>query len=173
MLQSNNWADLVVLKGVNRVDKHELPKRRIAARLRRLGLTVRTASTASGYDLIVNGDTRVTLRVAFPSLRRHRVAVAGRQYQYRYKTWHFNFHHHGKLKERYTDVFVCLAVNPQHTQEEIFVIPWDYVTGKTFSLHGGKQRYAGRYAAFRNRWRLIASAGRRTGTYRRVAVNAA
>jgi hypothetical protein len=127
-------------------------------------MAVRSVSTASGYDLMVNDDTRVTLRVAFPSLRRHRVVVAGRHYQYRYKTWHFNFHHHGRLKERYTDVFVCLAVHPSRGgSEEIFVIPWDHVTGKTFSLHGGKQRYAGRYAEFRNRWRLIDSDSKRNG----------
>ena len=132
-------------------------------------MAVQTVSTATGYDLIVNDDIRVTLRVAFPSLRRHRVSVAGRQYQYRYKTWHFNFHHHGRLKERYTDVFVCLAVNPRPGNEEIFVIPWDYVTGKTFSLHGGKQRYAGRYAGFRNNWRLIATDGKRNGPLKRVA----
>lgn len=133
-------------------------------------MAVQTVSTATGYDLIVNGDTRVTLRVAFPSLRRHRVAVAGRQYQYRYKTWHFNFHHHGRLKERYTDIFICLAVNPgQGGNEEIFVIPWDHVTGKTFSLHGGKQRYSGRYAEFRNRWRLIGTDGKRNGPLKRVA----
>ena len=133
-------------------------------------MAVRTASTATGYDLVVNGDTRVTLRVAFPSLRRHRVAVAGRQYEYRYKTWHFNFHHHGRLKERYTDVFICLAVSPDHGgSEEIFVIPWDHVTGKTFSLHGGKQKYAGRYAEFRTRWRLIGDSKRNGGPLKRVA----
>jgi hypothetical protein len=127
-----------------------------------MGLAVGSVSGAQGHDLVVNGQKRVTLRVAFPSMRRHRVAVAGRTYEYRYRTWHFNFHHHGRLKERYTDVFICVAVNPeQPARDEIFVIPWEAVTGKTFSLHGGRSRYAGRYAAFRNRWRLIGSAGRR------------
>jgi len=125
-----------------------------------MGLAVEGVSGAQGYDLVVNAQTRVTLRVAFPSMRRHRVAIAGRTYQYRYRTWHFNFHHHGRLKERYTDVFVCVAVNPeQAARDEIFVIPWEGVSGKTFSLHGGRHRYAGRYATFRSRWGLINGAG--------------
>ena len=111
-----------------------------------------------GYDLLVNGETRVTLRVAFPSMRRHRVTAGGRTYQYRYRTWHFNFHQHGKLSTQYTDYFVCIAVNPRDPSvEEVFVIPWDEVSGKTFSLHGGRGAYSGRYAAFRNRWDLIGS----------------
>ncbi len=142
---------------MNRLAKHDLPKRRVAARLRRLGLAVQLAPSSTGYDLLVNGTTRVTLRVAFPGLRRHRVTVAGRRYQYRYRTWHFNFHHHGRLQERYTDFFVCLGVNPDDRgKAEIFVIPWEEVTGKTFSLHGGRTRYKGRYARFREAWHLIA-----------------
>lgn len=135
-----------------------------------MGLTVRSAPTVSGYDLLVNDQVRVTLRVAFPSLRRHRVTVAGRTYHYRYRTWHFNFHHHGKMGPRYTDFFICLAVSPRRpSQEETFVIPWEQVTGKTFSLHGGRGRYSGRYAPFRDNWRLIASAGKRAAGLRRVA----
>ena len=147
-----------------------LPKSRVAARLRRMGLTVRSAPSISGYDLVVNGELRVTLRVAFPGLRRHRVTVAGRSYQYRYRTWHFNFHHHGKLKNRYTDVFICIAVNPRHpSREHTFIIPWEKVTGKTFSLHGGRGRYAGRYAQFCNRWELIGTLAKRHAVLRRVA----
>ena len=151
------------LKFVNRIVKHELPKRRVAARLRRAGLIVRSVPSTYGYDLLINEHTRVTLRVAFPSSRKHRVTVAGRTYHYRYRTWHFNFHHHGQLDERYTDYFVCIAVNPrQPSREETFVIPWEHVTGKTFSLHGGRGRYAGQYAAFRDRWNLINQGSRRT-----------
>jgi len=131
-----------------------------------MGLAVRSVPSTVGYDLLVNGDTRVTLRVAFPSMRRHRVTAGGRTYQYRYRTWHFNFHQHGKLSEQYTDYFVCIAVNPNRPSlDDVFVIPWDEVSGKTFSLHGGRGAYGGRYAAFRNRWELIGS--RRT--MRRVA----
>lgn len=164
---SNKTASAAVKGTMNRLDKHDLPKRRIAARLRRMGLNVRNVSSANGYDLLVNDDLRVTLRVAFPGLRRHRVTVAGRTYQYRYRTWHFNFHHHGKLKERYTDFFICLGVSPgQRGKGDTFVIPWEKVTGKTFSLHGGRGPYGGRYAPYRDAWQLIAA---RTSPLRRVA----
>jgi hypothetical protein len=143
---------------VNRLAKHDLPKRRVAARLRRMGLSVRPFSSTSGYDLLVNGTTRVTLRVAFPSMRRHRVSVGGRHYQYRYRTWHFNFHHHGELRDRYTDFFVCFGAHPDSSgKAEIFVIPWEAVTGKTFSLHGGRRQYGGRYARYRDAWSAIAT----------------
>jgi hypothetical protein len=153
---------------MNRLDKHELPKRRIAGRLRRLGLNVRGVSSTSGYDLLLNDDVRVTLRVAFPGLRRHRVTVAGRTYQYRYRTWHFNFHHHGKLKDRYTDFFICLGMNPDQGSGKFdtFIIPWEKVTGKTFSLHGGRGEYGGRYAMYRDAWHLLAPSHR---SLRRVA----
>ena len=159
-----------VKRGVNRLAKHDLPKRRVAARLRRMGLSVRPFSSAAGYDLLVNGTTRVTLRVAFPGMRRHRVTVAGRRYQYRYQTWHFNFHHHGQLRDRYTDFFVCFGARPGDTgKDEVFVIPWDAVSGKTFSLHGGRRRYNGRYAPYRDGWSMIASHAGGNGTLRHVA----
>lgn len=155
---------------MNRLDKHDLPKRRIASRLRRMGLAVRTVPSSTGYDLLLNDGQRVTLRVAFPGLRRHRVTVAGRTYQYRYRTWHFNFHHHGKLKERYTDFFICLGITPgQREKVDTFVIPWDKVTGKTFSLHGGRGAYGGRYASCRDAWHLLAVPSHRSGHLRRVA----
>src|SRR3954470_21447967 len=126
---SNKTLGAAVKRAMNRLDKHDMPKRRVASRLRRMGLNVRTMPSTSGYDLLLNDDVRVTLRVAFPGLRRHRVTVAGRSYQYRYRTWHFNFHHHGKLKDRYTDFFVCLGMNPdQRGKFDVFVIPWEKVT---------------------------------------------
>jgi hypothetical protein len=67
-------------------------------------------------------------------MRRHRVKVGGRTYQYRYRTWHFNFHHHGKMDERYTDFFVCIGLKPGNAHGEVFVIPWEKASGKTFSL---------------------------------------
>jgi hypothetical protein len=121
-----------------------------------MGLAVQSVPSSMGYDLLINGTTRVTLRVAFQGLRRHCVTVAGRRYQYRYRTWHFNFHHHGRLQERYTDYFVCLGVSASgRATPEVFVIPWESVTGKTFSLHGGRTPYSGRYARFRDAWHLI------------------
>ncbi len=166
--ESNSEDGSRVDSSVNRVLKHELPKQRVAARLRRLGATVRAASAASSYDMVVNGDTRVTLRVAYPGLRHHRVTVAGRSYRYRYRTWHFNFHHHGRLADRYTDYFVCIAVNPKG-RDEVFVIPWEQVTGKTFSLHGGRGRYNGRYAPFRDGWERVLDNSKGGRTLRHVA----
>lgn len=143
---------------MDRVRKHLLPKRRVAERLRRMGLTVRAVSPARGFDLLVNDRVRVALRVAFPRMRRHHVTVRERRYTYQYRSWHFNFHHHGKLGKRYADVFVCLAMEPrQPSREEAFIIPWDAVSGKTFSLHAARKRYAGQYATYLNRWRLVAS----------------
>jgi len=169
-LESNKAPRAGVKRTMNRLDKHDMPKRRVAARLRRMGLTVRTMPSTSGYDLLLNDDVRVTLRVAFPGLRRHRVTVAGRSYQYRYRTWHFNFHHHGKLKDRYTDFFVCLGMNPdQRGKFDTFVIPWEKVTGKTFSLHGGRGEYGGRYAQFRDAWHLFAAPAAHRPSLRRVA----
>lgn len=141
---------------MDRVQKHLMPKRRVAERLRRMGFRVRTVSPTKGYDLLVNERARVALRVAFPRLRRHHVTVRDRRYTYRYRSWHFNFHHHGKFGKRYADLFVCLAMEPRHpTREEAFIIPWESISGKTFSLHAARRRYAGQYAQFLNRWRLI------------------
>ncbi len=132
-----------------------------------MGLSVRATPSALGYDLLVNGELRVTLRVAFPSQRRHRVTVGNRQYNYRYKTWHFNFHHHGRFDTRYTDFFICLAVSELGGAiRDVFIIPWDQVTGKTFSLHGGQRRYDGRYAPFRGNWDILLAAARRHGLKR-------
>lgn len=166
--ESNRNAAGSVYAPVNRVHKHDLPKQRVAARLRRLGAAVHAASAANSYDLTVNGDTRVTLRVAYPGLRRHHVTVGGRSYRYRYRTWHFNFHHHGRFAERYTDFFVCIAVNPEG-RDQIFVIPWEKVSGKTFSLHGGRGSYNGRYAQFRDAWDGVLESAKRSGGLRRVA----
>ncbi len=98
------------------------------------------------------------------------MTVAGRRYQYRYRTWHFNFHHHGKLDDRYTDFFVCLGVSPSgHGKSQTFIIPWQAVTGKTFSLHGGRGAYGGRYAAFREAWHLIGDHARHSRPMQHVA----
>ncbi len=156
---------------MNRVQKHQMPKRRIADRLRRSGFTVRSVSPTLGYDLLVNDRVRVALRVAFPRMRRHHVTVRGHRYTYRYRSWHFNFHHHGKFGKRYADAFVCLAMEPRHpSREEVFVIPWEAVSGKTFSLHASKRRYGGQYAAYRNRWRaIVGGAGETPSRLRKVA----
>lgn len=142
--------------GMNRLRKHQLPKRRIADRLRAMGFRVTNVATSEGYDLLVDGRLRVALRVAFPRQRLHRVTVRERKYTYRYRSWHFNFHHHGRLDEPYADVIVCLAMEPRHPEKEaVFVIPWESVTGKTFSLHASRRDYGGKYARYRDRWDVV------------------
>ena len=169
--ESNTRANIDVEQSMvgNRIDKHQRPKGEVAEQLRSMGLDVLEETGAGSFDLLVNNRTRVTLRVAYPGLRRHRVTVGGRSYRYRYETWHFNFHHHGRLDERYTDFFVCIAIDPKNAaKKQVFVIPWESVTGKTFSLHSGRGVYRGRYAPFLDAWEGIASEAR-ASAMRRVA----
>ena len=155
---------------MDRIEKHLLSKRRIAERLGRAGFKVELMRATDSYDLLVNERVRVALRVAFPRIRNHHVTVRDRRYTYRYRSWHFNFHHHGKLEERYADVVVCLAMEPrQSSGEEVFVIPWEAVSGKTFSLHAGRRRYAGQYAKYVNGWQAITQASAETPALREVA----
>ena len=160
----NVYADM------NRIKKHLLPKRRIAERLRRAGFRVQAVAATHGYDLLINDRARVALRVAFPRVRRHHVTVRGRHYTYNYRSWHFNFHHHGKFGKRYADVFVCMAMEPRHpSREEVFIIPWEAVSGKTFSLHAARERYKGQYAQYVNRWSAIEHALETPSRLRKVA----
>lgn len=138
----------------DRMAKHERRAGWAARRLRAMGLHVATAPRCCGFDFLVNGRVRVAVRVAFPVVKRHCVRTGGRAYTYRYASWLFNFHHHGKVGDRYADFLVCVAEGAGR----VFVIPWEAVSGKTFSLHGGRGRYRGRYAPFLNRWEAVAGA---------------
>lgn len=71
---------------MNRIKKHELPKRRVAAKLRRLASEVKAQPPGSGFDFLVNGSMRVALKVALPHRTTHRVVSRGRKYTYRYRT---------------------------------------------------------------------------------------
>jgi hypothetical protein len=63
------------------------------------------------------------------------------------------------MRERYTDFFVCIAAPLRGQAGGVtFVLPWEHVRGKTFSLHAGRRPYAGQYARFRDQWRTIAEA---------------
>jgi hypothetical protein len=140
---------------MNRQHKHRLARTAIAERLRQNGFGVEEVSHNRTYDMLVNGHTRVALRVAFPGRYAHTVTVNGRRYAYDYKSWNFNFHRHGRWHERYCDVFVCVAKN-RRAADEIFVIPATAVTGPTFSLHAAGKPYRGRYRIYRNRWSVLA-----------------
>ena len=155
----NTGRGVGVYRIMNRVKKHQVPKGRMTDRLRQAGYDVRAVPSARGFDLLLDGHVRVAMRVAFPRMRKHHVTVRNRQYTYRYRSWHFNFHHHGKLDERYADVFLCVAMEPRDpAREQVFVIPWGAVSGKTFSLHAARKRYNGRYAPYLNRWDVVADA---------------
>ena len=81
----------------------------MAAKLGGMGLGVEDVPRTKGYDLLVNGEIRVALRVAFPGRYAHTVTVGGKRYTYNYKSWSFNFHRHGRWDRKYCDVFVCIA----------------------------------------------------------------
>lgn len=141
---------------MNKVMKHLVPKRRVADRLRRLGLNVTTVSPFHGYDFLVNNRVRVALRVAFPRLRTHVVTSKKKRYSYRYRSWHFNFHRHGRIDRRYADVIICFGIEPRTAdRDKIFLIPWEAVSGKTFSLHAARTEYDGHYAPFRDNWGVV------------------
>jgi hypothetical protein len=141
---------------MNRQLKHQVARTAVAGRLRRMGLNVREVDRNGKYDLLVNDQLRVALRVAFPGRYAHTVTVNGKRYAYDYRSWNFNFHRHGRWEHRYCDVFVCVA-KQRRAEDEVFIIPATAVTGPTFSLHGAGKPYRGRYAAYRNRWSVFAN----------------
>ena len=145
---------------MNRVEIHEVPKREVVAHLSRLGHPVDTAPPQARFDFVVNRGVRIALRVAYPSASRRRVHVGGRHYNYVYRAWNFNFHHHGKVGDRYSDFFACIPLVPNQRLDlsKAFVIPWEAITGKTFYLPDSRRPYAGKFAAYRNAWQQIGSA---------------
>ena len=140
---------------MDKVGTHLLLKEAVAERLRRRRLSVRSISFIKGYDLLVNGHLRVSLRVALPVLRKHTVTVRGKRYTYHYSSWHFNFHHHGRRGRKFTDVFVCVPLEYGNGPQSYFVIPWVEVTGLTFTLHQSARLYDGQYARNIDNWRAI------------------
>jgi hypothetical protein len=139
---------------MNRVEIHEVPKLEVVSHLTRLGHHVEPAPSQSRFDFIVDGQVRLALRVAYPSSSRRRVHVGGRHYNYVYRAWNFNFHHRGKVGDRYSDFFACVPLVPQQTLDlaQAFVIPWAAISGKTFYLPDSRRSYAGKFATFRNAW---------------------
>ncbi len=153
---------------MNRHHKHDVARNAIVTRLRRLGFDVADAARNSKYDLLVTGDIRVALRVAFPGKYAHTVTVNGQRYVYNYTSWNFNFHRHGRWEDRYCDVFVCI-VKQRRAADEIFVIPAAAISGPTFSLHDSDKPYRGRYAEYRNRWGVFTQRSRLTEARSAVA----
>jgi hypothetical protein len=103
--------------GMDRPGIHDIPKARVLARLREMKLRVDESDALSRYDFLLDGGIRVALRTAFPSSYRRRVRLRRRRYNYVYRAWNFNFHHRGRIDDRYCDFFVCvplgMAKSPQ------------------------------------------------------------
>lgn len=138
---------------------HDIPKARVRAKLRGLGLNVTTTSPLLRYDFLVNGKLRIALRTAFPSSYKRRVRLRDRLYSYVYRAWNFNFHHRGKIDEQYCDFFVCVPLGDRRIElARAYVIPWHERTGKTFYLPDSQREYSGKYARFRDAWELIVAA---------------
>jgi hypothetical protein len=144
---------------------HDIPKGHVLARLRQMKLDVEEMEPLARHDFLINGKIRVALRTAFPSSYRRQVRLGKRKYNYVYRAWNFNFHHRGRIDERY--FFVCVPLGSRRVDlSAAYVIPWKARTGKTFYLPDSKRIYSGKYAAFRNAWdqlRNLDGAGPRLG----------
>jgi hypothetical protein len=143
----------------------------VASALQGLDLGVTKAlDQKDGYDYLVEGKSRITVRYAFPASYREQFYKKrnGEVSRYVYKRWTFNFHRHGKITSRYCDFFVCLLGASQPTARKpspvtVFVIPWEAITGLTFcsSVRDDSPRpYKGRYARFIDGWERIVVAGK-------------
>lgn len=143
---------------MNRVEIHDVPKEEVIAHLTALAHRVEAAPPQARFDFVVDGTIRLALRVAYPSSSRRRVHVGGRHYNYVYRAWNFNFHHRGKVGDRYSDFFACVPLVPGQKLDlaQAFVIPWDAISGKTFYLPDSRRSYAGKFATYRNAWSQIA-----------------
>jgi hypothetical protein len=139
---------------MSRSTVHEFAKAHVAARLRMMGLTVKTTTPFSGSDFLINQRLRITLRAALLSTHQRKLRQGARVRRYRYHHWCFNFHRHGQVRTRYCDVFICLPLVPgeQPDLQDAVLIPWEARSGKMFYLHRGKRPYRGKYARYRNAW---------------------
>ena len=141
---------------------HDIPKARVCTRLRDMKLQVEEAEALSRYDFLLNGRIRIALRTAFPSSYRRTVRLRKRRYSYVYRAWNFNFHHRGRIDERYCDFFVCvpLGLNKGLDLSAAYIIPWEARTGKTFYLPDSQRPYGGKYAEYRNAWQQLRDSAR-------------
>ncbi len=148
-------------RSMNRVEIHEVPKEEVAAHVTSLGHRVEPARPQARFDFLIDGRYRLALRVAYPSSSRRRVHVGGRRYDYVYRAWNFNFHHRGKVDERYSDFFACIPLVPGQRLDltQVFVIPWEAISGKTFYLPDSRRAYGGKFAIYRNAWHRLRGNG--------------
>lgn len=152
---------LVMVGVMDRPGIHDIPKARVQAKLKSLGLDVAPVHALQRYDFLINGKLRVALRTAFPSSYKRNVQLRDHVYNYVYRAWNFNFHHRGKIDEAYCDYFVCVPLGDGKIDvAAAYVIPWAQRTGKTFYLPDSQRPYSGKYARFRNAWAALAEAAR-------------
>jgi hypothetical protein len=151
------YRQVTVAPDMDRLIVHNLPKAMVAARLRAMGFHVEVQKVSARYDMLLNGTVRLALRTASLSTHQHRVQVGTRRYAYCHRRWNFNFHHHGRLDDRYCDVFVCLPlVSKRPNLGDAYVIPWEACTAKVFSLPDMQHPYTGQYAKYRGAWEQLA-----------------
>jgi len=155
----NRGPSLAMLQLMDRPGIHDIPKARVRAKLKKLGLEVEPVHPLQRYDFLVNGKVRIALRTAFPSSYRRNVQLHERVYSYVYRAWNFNFHHRGKIDQVYCDFFVCVPLGEGKIDlSAAYVIPWEWRTGKTFYLPDSQKPYSGKYARFRNAWAPLVEA---------------
>lgn len=139
---------------------HDIPKARVLARLREMNLDVQEMGPLARFDFLLNGKVRVALRSAFPSSYRRRVRLRKRAYSYVYRAWNFNFHHRGRIAERYCDFLICVPLGAGRLAlERAYVIPWEARTGKTFYLPDARRQYAGKYKQYLGAWEQLRERG--------------
>jgi len=144
---------------------HDIPRSRVLERLREIKSRVDEASALARFDFLLDGHVRVTLRTAFPSSYGRTVKLSKRVHHYVYRAWNFNFHHRGRIEERYTDFFICVPLGGGEIDlDNTYVIPWESRTGKTFYLPDSRRPYRGKYARFRGAWKLLEH-GARSGEH--------
>ena len=139
---------------------HDIPKARVLGRLREMKFDVKEMEPLARYDFLLNGKLRIALRSAFPSSYRRQVRLRKRQYSYVYRAWNFNFHHRGRIDEKYCDFLICVPLGAGRLDlHNAYVIPWEARTGKTFYLPDSQRQYSGKYVAYRDAWHLLRTTG--------------
>ncbi len=74
-----------------------------------------------------------------------------------YRAWNFNFHHRGRIDDRYCDFFVCVPLGMAKPLDlaNAYIIPWEARSGKTFYLPDSQRPYSGKYAEYRDAWHQL------------------
>lgn len=133
--------------------KHQACVKTVAEKLRSLGLQVEVQPWNKGFDLLVNDRVKVAIRVAYPHLMHRVTRSRGKEYEYYYSVYVFNFHARGHYNTT-TDCFICIGMVGSSVQNT-FIIPRHRLTGKTFCLQAMGRRYRGKYLPFQENWQTL------------------